>query len=90
MTTQTELGRLTKRQKAVYRVIARHYAEHRYPPSIREIGKVLDISSPNGVVCHVRDLQRKGGVVATANIARSILPSHEALAADSSQKGGAA
>ena len=89
MTTQTELGLLTKRQRAVYRAIARHYADHRFPPSIREIGKLLDISSPNGVVCHVRALQRKGWVVATAKTARSILPSHEALAADSTQKGGA-
>jgi SOS-response transcriptional repressor LexA len=39
----------------------------------------LGISSPNGVMHHVRWLKRKGWVVAQPNKARSIIPTLEAL-----------
>jgi repressor LexA len=80
MTAQTELGPLTQRQKLVYRAIVDHYRERRFAASVREICKAVNISSPNGVVCHIRALQRKGWVETTPNIARSILPTLEALA----------
>ena len=82
MTAQIELEPLTKRQDAVYRAIARHYRKHRYAPSLREIGLVVGITSPNGVLCHVRQLQKKGWVTTNNNMARATIPTVEALAHD--------
>jgi repressor LexA len=80
MTAQTELGPLTPRQELAYRAIAEHYRRHRVAATVREIGQALGISSPNGVMHHVRWLKRKGWVVAQPNKARSIIPTLEALA----------
>jgi repressor LexA len=80
MTAQTELEPLTRRQERVYRVIARHYREHRYAASLREIAAALGIRSPNGVVCHVQHLKKKGWVTSSEHQARSTIPTLEALA----------
>jgi repressor LexA len=79
MTAQTELGPLTQRQELVYRAIVEHYRRHRVAATVREIGQALGISSPNGVMHHVRSLKRKGWLVAAPNKARSIIPTLEAL-----------
>jgi repressor LexA len=82
MTAQTALEPLTRRQEAVYRAIVEHQRLRRVAPTLREIGLAVGISSTNGVVSHVRALQRKGWLIASRNQARSILPSMEALAHD--------
>lgn len=46
-----------------YRVaafIARHFAEHGWPPSMREIADELDLVSTNTVTGHLRNLARRG------------------------------
>lgn len=43
-----------------------------YSPTVREIAKALGISSPNGVVCHLRALERKGVIRRAARSSRGI------------------
>jgi SOS-response transcriptional repressor LexA len=50
----------TPRQLEVLAVISRHMLDYGSPPSIREIGAQLGIGSPNGIMCHLRSLIRKG------------------------------
>jgi len=51
---------LTKRQKKVLDVVLKGIREKGFPPSIREIGKALGISSLRGVTGHLEALERKG------------------------------
>lgn len=53
---------LTDRQIAVLDFIRSYSAAHGYAPSIREIGERLKISSPNGVMCHIKSLIKKGAL----------------------------
>jgi repressor LexA len=62
---------LTKRQKAVMDFINREVRKKRIPPSIREIGKELEISSPRGVTRHLEALEKKG-FIHRGRIARGI------------------
>lgn len=50
----------TDRQLAILRFIARETDVDGFPPTIREIGKELGITSTNGVNDHLRALERKG------------------------------
>ena len=50
---------LTPRQADVLRYVLQCWMSG-FIPSIREIGLEHDISSPNGVVCHLDALRRKG------------------------------
>jgi len=51
---------LTKRQKQVLNCIVKEIETKGYPPSIREIGKALNISTLRGVTCHLDALEKKG------------------------------
>lgn len=51
---------LTPRQREVLDALREYQARRGYPPSIRELGKVLGISSLRGVTIHLDALQRKG------------------------------
>ena len=51
---------LTARQQAVYEFIHGRVTERGYGPTVREIGEHFKISSPNGVMCHLRALEKKG------------------------------
>jgi repressor LexA len=51
---------LTPKQKEIYDFIRSYIQDNGYPPAIRDIGKAFDIRSPNGVMCHLRALQKKG------------------------------
>lgn len=53
---------LTFRQFEVLEVIAESVETNGFPPTIREIGDALDISSTNGVNDHLKALERKGCV----------------------------
>ncbi len=43
-----------------------------YGPTVREIGEHMNIKSPNGVMCHLRALERKGMIIRSANKSRAI------------------
>jgi len=62
MGAEVKTGKLTARQREVLNFIINHIAERGFPPSIREIGAALDISSLRGVTVHLDALERKGWI----------------------------
>ncbi len=64
--------KLTKRQLAVYEFIRDKIRGRGYGPTVREIGKQFGISSPNGVMCHLKALERKGVITREPNMSRAI------------------
>ncbi len=50
----------TPRQQAILDVIRSFTREHGYPPSVREIGERVGLSSSSTVQCHLRTLEKKG------------------------------
>lgn len=63
---------LTQQQQAVYNMIRDRIVHRGYGPTVREIGEHMNIKSPNGVMCHLRALERKGMIVRSANKSRAI------------------
>jgi repressor LexA len=51
---------LTSRQLQVFDFIRERVQSRGYGPTVREIGEHFKISSPNGVMCHLRALEKKG------------------------------
>ena len=43
-----------------------------YGPTVREIGRQLRHQSPNGVVCHLKALEKKGLIIREPNMSRAI------------------
>lgn len=50
---------LTKRQREIYTFIRELVHRRGYAPTVRELATQFEISSPNGVMCHLRALERK-------------------------------
>jgi repressor LexA len=73
------LGQLTDRQQAVYDFIQDKITRRGYGPTVREIGEQFRISSPNGVMCHLKALERKGLIRRSPNKSRAIELTREAL-----------
>lgn len=63
---------LTDRQRKVYELIRSLIHDRGYGPTVREIGEHFEIKSPNGVMCHLRALERKGLITRKANKSRAI------------------
>ncbi len=75
------MGRpLTARQQQVYDFIHSKISTRGYGPTVREIGEFLGIRSPNGVMCHLRALERKGMILRVANKSRAIELTNRKLA----------
>ena len=51
---------LTLRQRQILDFIAKQMRERGYPPSVREIGKAVGLTSPSTVHSHLASLQRMG------------------------------
>lgn len=51
---------LTAKQALVFEFIKERVQSRGYGPTVREIGEHFKISSPNGVMCHLRALEKKG------------------------------
>jgi repressor LexA len=66
------MEQLTKRQKAVFDFIRDKIINRGYGPTVREIGVRFKISSPNGVMCHLRALEKKGLITREPNMSRAI------------------
>ncbi|MEM6366429.1 MAG: transcriptional repressor LexA [Planctomycetota bacterium] len=64
--------KLTDRQRAVYDLIQQLIRSRGYGPTVREIGEQFGIKSPNGVMCHLRALEKKGLINRRANKSRAI------------------
>lgn len=67
-----EMDQLTKRQRLVYDFIKDKIRNRGYGPTVREIGEQFGISSPNGVMCHLKALEKKGLIIREPNMSRAI------------------
>lgn len=65
-------ARLTNRQQQIYDFLEDRIQSSGYAPSVREIGEFFNIRSPNGVVCHLRALEKKGMIRRDKNVSRAI------------------
>ena len=63
---------LTPRQREIYIFIRSKIQGRGYGPTVREIGLQFDIKSPNGVMCHLKALQKKGLIHREPNMSRAI------------------
>src|SRR5438067_12171045 len=67
-----DLDALTPRQKEIYGFIREKIQGRGYGPTVREIGMEFGIKSPNGVMCHLKALQKKGLIHREPNMSRAI------------------
>lgn len=72
-----DLENLTKRQREVYEFIREKIHGRGYGPTVREIGAQFNISSPNGVMCHLKALEKKGLISREPNMSRAIMLASE-------------
>lgn len=68
----SELDTMTKRQRMVYEFIRDKIRNRGYGPTVREIGEQFGIASPNGVMCHLKALEKKGLITREPNMSRAI------------------
>jgi repressor LexA len=68
----SERATLTKRQKQIYDFIKDKILNRGYGPTVREIGKAYGIRSPNGVMCHLKALEKKGLITREEHMSRAI------------------
>lgn len=59
----SDLNSLTNRQREIYEFIRERIENRGYGPSIREICDEFEIKSPNGVMCHLKALVKKGAIL---------------------------
>jgi repressor LexA len=64
--------KLTTRQQAIYDFIRDKIMNRGYGPTVREIGTEFQIKSPNGVMCHLKALEKKGLILREQNMSRAI------------------
>lgn len=64
--------KLTARQKEVFDFICSQIRTQGFSPTVREIGERFDIKSPNGVVCHLKALEKKGLIKRQQHKSRAI------------------
>ena len=67
-----DFSQLTERQRDIYEFIRDKIESRGFGPTVREIGEAFDIMSPNGVMCHLKALVKKGLILRTENRARAI------------------
>lgn len=65
-------GTLTERQQFVFNIIRDHIEKHKYPPTVRGIMDKSGIKSPNGIMCHLMALEKKGAITRDKHRARGI------------------
>ena len=53
---------LTKRQQEILRVVEDHIEEHGYPPTVREIGDAVGLTSSSTVHAHLQALETRGAL----------------------------
>jgi repressor LexA len=63
---------LTPRQRDIYNFIKDKILNRGYGPTVREIGAGFKIRSPNGVMCHLKALEKKGLISREAHMSRAI------------------
>jgi repressor LexA len=63
---------MTDKQRRVYEFIRDKIRNRGYGPTVREIGEQFAIKSPNGVMCHLKALEKKGLITRERNMSRAI------------------
>ncbi|MEQ9406921.1 MAG: transcriptional repressor LexA [Fuerstiella sp.] len=63
---------LTPRQREIYEFLKDKIQNRGYGPTVREIGEHFKIRSPNGVMCHLKAIERKGLIRRESNMSRAI------------------
>jgi repressor LexA len=63
---------LTARQKDIYEFLKDKIVNRGYGPTVREIGVQFGIRSPNGVMCHLKALEKKGLITRESHMSRAI------------------
>lgn len=64
--------KLTEKQQTIYTFIKQEITQQRLSPTVREIGEQFGIRSSNGVMCHLRALERKGWIKRDHYLSRGI------------------
>jgi repressor LexA len=52
--------KLTKRQQEIFDFVKRYRSEHGYPPTVRDIGKAIGLTSSSTVHAHLANLEKLG------------------------------
>jgi repressor LexA len=68
-----DFSQLTERQREIYDFIRQKIETRGYGPTVREIGNGFGIKSPNGVMCHLKALEKKGLIKRETFSARAIM-----------------
>jgi len=63
---------LTLRQREIYDFLRDKIVNRGYGPTVREIGLQFGIRSPNGVMCHLKALEKKGLITRESHMSRAI------------------
>lgn len=67
-----KLASLTSRQRDIYEFLKDKILNRGYGPTVREIGNEFGIRSPNGVMCHLKALEKKGMILRESHMSRAI------------------
>lgn len=65
-------GKLSPRQQEILKFIGRFTDEHRYPPTIREIGEAVGISSTSVVNYNLNKLEKEGHIMRDLKVSRGV------------------
>jgi repressor LexA len=68
----TNKPELTTRQREIFEFLKDKIENRGYGPTVREIGNEFGIKSPNGVMCHLKALEKKGYIIREAHMSRAI------------------
>ena len=63
---------ITERDKEIFKAIKLFIKINGYSPTVREIAKLLDITSPATVQAHINKLKEKGYITLVPNMNRTI------------------
>lgn len=63
---------LTHRQRQILQYIVQHTETHGYPPTVREIGEAVNLSSSSTVHAHLKSLEQAGLIRRDAVLTRAI------------------
>src|SRR5580704_5536186 len=63
---------LSARQKMILDCIKKHIDGHGYPPTVREIGEAVSLSSSSTVHAHLKSLEERGLIQRDAVLTRAI------------------
>ena len=72
MISSSKKPALTARQREIYDFLKDKIVNRGYGPTVREIGAQFGIRSPNGVMCHLKALERKGLITRESHMSRAI------------------